>query len=1428
MAIELSAGRNFAPVKARYKLPSSRENTSVYLLSNSFEYDVELIKRIPIPKLNYTSLIIPTRVGESMNGKRFGLNLSPSAYSSNLKYLEKANLNPKLKVLKEFSKTMKENTYISASDLFTQANQALRALDTGYIRTHIFGIFEQLFRSFPITTQKILLIDTQRYPLYKSIGVSAFHNDIINALLAAYVLNPITNIKRMQWTFVFRAPEADYMLDCRRFNPNDIEGLNEMLSVIGSEKLKADREEPAEESLDEIEEDANDASVDLDAVSEEEDEEPIESQEDTAETATEETKEYQNRNRSIVNSVRSSIDALKQKFHAEKSSVQPDEQKKGLMKAKQFEINAKLIGRITPSTEIVSNYHAIDTELQDEAPGADNPVEKSLLNTAAKDLAESSTAVNRQNVLNTISTAREMRLRTNNLKNIKLNSLDLDKLSGVIDMPKPAPVKPAKITTTNPGAMKGVSFTNIAKEYEDKMMDHDIVSTFMSLSELPDGFYVENIEVTDVSTITSLMKNWKVSLKHKKNGSTTTLNVRIPIVKNGRFLNNGKWYNIGKQDFPIPVLKIDRKKVIITTNYNKITVSRYDTRSLIDISTLRKAIANNIKLTGENPYTKPGSCSVSNNRFVSTVEYDEFAKQWLMFTSKIADCEILFSRQECEKKYQFVAVDENEFCCGMINKVPVVINTDTGLTRQGRTLSDTILATLPEDIQNDYSKIKPGKLSMYAEITVGVKVPLGVAIAAWEGISSLLKRSGCKYQFADKRTPVPAGHISIPFKDKELFIENSLQGQLIFNGFYRINTKAYEAASFDTTIMDVNSVYVDIFNSIFFKQRSQLTTFITCYNFSLDVITKDVCAHYKMPTDIAGLLLYASRMLGDNSCASENNASLYRIRSSEIIPAILHYHLAYAVSRYNNMLGSKSRTNTFVFNPNTLMNELLAVNTVGIISSLNPMVELNERETVSKKGFRGVNDPHAYPRYKRLYDESMIGKDAMSSKNNENVGVARQIVVDPKIESVRGYTVSDSPLDTEYNDLQLASFVELMTPGTITSDDPIRTTIATSQTSHILPTIDSQPVLISNGVDEIVPACLSDEFSVLAAEDGKVLTIEDGYMIVEYKSGAKQAVSVSDRISFNSGSGFYVNNKLVANFEAGESFVKDDVLAYHERFFTKDIDGTVRMNVGPLAKVAFAALYSTYEDAGIITEKMSNRLRSSISMMEMVKLDVTDDIDKLVQVGDEVEVGDPLVVMGLGDTGDKSVDNFLKAFQTKDDPSSMIDSAKRVIKASNAGVVKKVVMYTTRPLEQMSPSLAEIFRNHFEENKRKRKILDKYDKSDSVYKLGTLYDLPTEPLSGNTIKGIRSDIVIEIYIEHDDISSVGDKLVVYGAAKQVTCEKVPVGQEPYAASDPSEEISLFVAPDSILKRMIPSLPKTAVANRCLIEAKRQMEKIWKG
>lgn len=1408
-AMMISRGTDFVGTSNRYALPQQNNNASIFLLSNSFEYDVQIIKNVPMPKLTYKNILIPVKMNITMGVKPFNYGINTSDYNKKVLYVNKQNLIPKLNDIRyPYPSHITENVYIPLSDLFIKLNSVLQTMSIEYIRDNIFSIFSKVMNVFNYSKTRVMIIDTMRYKIFDNMSMNTYKSDIINALLTAYMLQD--NCPKLNYILIFRTPSMDYKFELYKYDSSDKQRLRDMLSKIGLRKNTPVVEKPIE-NIDDKKIDALDNN----------DDEP---ETDGVETPAE-IKNFQNKNLSSSEALKSSLSALTAHYGLNTNNTnQTNNEDKKLYNAKTTDIASQLMSRINmvhiqTGHDVIDSYDVISKDVTSDTKG--NEVENKLLDNASKNIAQQRTPVNTKSVEDTVSSAREMKIRKQ-VGQVKLNNVTFETLTSISDTPLPKRVVPNNITTTSKSALAGTSFTNVAREYETKLMNRDIVATFMHLSELPDGFYVTNVEVTDISNANNLMDNWRVTLKSKQNDRQQDINIRVPRVINGRFYNNGMWFNIGKQDFPIPILKIDKKKVVITTNYNKITVERYDTKSLVDIGIFTKLISGMTNESGNNKYIRPGNSSGTNSRFVSTIEFDEYAKQWESFTNREAKCIVLFNRQKCLKNYQFVTVKEDEFCCGTINDKPIILNVDTGLTRDGHTLTELMLTSLPDDIHSRYAKIKPGKLAMYTQIRIGEKMPMGCAIAAWEGISSLIKRCNSDIKFVDKTFSDPRYFI-LPFKDKSIAILNTVQNQLIFNGFYKLNTKMYNVSDFDVPIMKQNSVFVDIFNQHFFRTYSSLTPFITCYNFFVDAITKDVCNHYNIPNDICGMLIYASNLLADNGHTTETQSSLYRIRSSEIIPAIIHYRLAFAISKYSNSLGSKNRNAKINFNPNDIINELTTnVPNVEPLSALNPFVELHVRENISRKGFRGVNDERTFTVDKRSFDNTMIGKMAISSPNNRGVGITRQLTADPKIESVRGYT-STKGLESEYNDLQLASFSELMTPGTVSRDDAIRTAIATSQTGHIVQTADAQPALISNGVDEIVPAYLTDEFSVMAQQDGVVIDINEEYMIVKYKDNTKQAVPLAHRYSFNTGSGFFVDNQLITSLKVNDKFKQNDVLAYHSKFFSKGSDGVVRMNIGPIAKVAFMETYATYEDAGIVTSKFSKKMATKIVMRQTAKIDATDDIDFIVKPGDEVEIGDPLITFGLGDTGEKAVDNFLKAFQSS---SSVIDNAKRKIIAKNAGHIVDVKMYTCKSMDKLSPSLYKLLSEHFRENIKRRKILDKYDNSTSVYKMGTLYSLPTEPLKTPTIKGITTDVFIEIFIEHEYEQAVGDKAVAYGAMKQITSEVIPEGMEPFAESSPDEEISMFVNSSSILKRMTPSIPIIAAGNKVLIELKRQIIDIW--
>lgn len=66
----------------------------------------------------------------------------------------------------------------------------------------------------------------------------------------------------------------------------------------------------------------------------------------------------------------------------------------------------------------------------------------------------------------------------------------------------------------------------------------------------------------------------------------------------------------------------------------------------------------------------------------------------------------------------------------------------------------------------------------------------------------------------------------------------------------------------------------------------------------------------------------------------------------------------------------------------------------------------------------------------------------------------------------------------------------------------------------------------------------------------------------------------------------------------------------------------------------------------------------------------------------------------------------------------------------------------------------------------------------------------------------------------------------FTALKNTICEIVPEGYEPYSDFRKDEEVGSIIASNSILKRMTPSILLTCFGNKCIVELKRSLTKIW--
>lgn len=116
-AVDIKSGDNFMPKRMRYRLPLQKNDVSVFLLSDSFEYDIELIKNIPQPKMDYRSVLIPYRVFDKFGVKVMRYMMTASDYNAKALYVNSQKMTPKLINLKyPYPKEIQHNLYIPLTD----------------------------------------------------------------------------------------------------------------------------------------------------------------------------------------------------------------------------------------------------------------------------------------------------------------------------------------------------------------------------------------------------------------------------------------------------------------------------------------------------------------------------------------------------------------------------------------------------------------------------------------------------------------------------------------------------------------------------------------------------------------------------------------------------------------------------------------------------------------------------------------------------------------------------------------------------------------------------------------------------------------------------------------------------------------------------------------------------------------------------------------------------------------------------------------------------------------------------------------------------------------------------------------------------------------------------------------------------------------
>lgn len=982
------------------------------------------------------------------------------------------------------------------------------------------------------------------------------------------------------------------------------------------------------------------------------------------------------------------------------------------------------------------------------------------------------------------------------------------------------------IQTTNPNILES-KFVNFDNDYAKKCLEKNIDDSVKILSNASSKIFVVGKDVTDSSTPMDLKMTYTYKLEDEK-GNKMSITFDIPkiIDKNYIYLNGTK-KSIRHQFILKPIVKTSPDVVQLVTAYNKVFIYR---RGILNQNMNR--IITFIEKSGGRFNEKVGNCSMINSDYEVPLDFSMISRYYneITINNKIfymsINAAIANYKKITGKELVFDKNKEIPIGFDKKTKSAIILPLDESYT-------EYLYNQFNEEDKKSIGKIKrkPKFVAAKAKI-MGQDLPVVLFMMYCEGFASVMKKANIKYQFIEKKDLKKFDTMiydSIEMANGYIIWEKMpFRNELIMNGF-----KGCDLTDFTYDELESKDLFTSLIIPMY-PGKSKISEALDNYkDFLIDEKTKEILIDLGYPTDLVSLLIISAGMLSDNKYKIENDMHNMRIRSTEVISDIVYSIVTRAYNDYRST-AYKSKPNKLKIKKSAVIDTLLSsdTNMIEEFSTLNPMLEIEKQRSVTFKGMRGIQKDRALTLPRRAYTKSMLGIVGITTSPDANVGVVKQLTLEPNITSTYGYLDADKGENVDnLNAANLFTATELLHPLGVTHDDPDRTSMSIKQAKATVPIQDADPVLIGNKVEAIMPYLLSDEFVVTAKNDGKVIAIENQYVIVEYKDGIKYAIDISDRVRKNSSAGFWIDNTLTCDLKVGDKFKKGDVLAYNSKHFTKhSYDNGASMNLGALCKIAISSQWDVFEDSAPISKRLSDKLTTEMVDEKEVTVSPYTFIDHIVNVGDSIKAGDPLLIFS-----DAETDEYQKLFDNmrEENKQAVIESAKTTISSKYTGEVVDIKIYTTVPVEELHPSLRKIVTKYQKRISARNETLSKYSNKDDMnyFKAGQVIYEVAETIDiskNNKVKGYMMEddgVLILFYIKYKVAASKGDKVVV-SVCKGIASHVIEEGMEPYSELRPDEPIDTVVAPLAVAARKVPAIFLTIFGNKLLIELKRQLADMY--
>jgi len=595
----------------------------------------------------------------------------------------------------------------------------------------------------------------------------------------------------------------------------------------------------------------------------------------------------------------------------------------------------------------------------------------------------------------------------------------------------------------------------------------------------------------------------------------------------------------------------------------------------------------------------------------------------------------------------------------------------------------------------------------FSEVRIkGANVPISIILASWLGLSEFLKLIGVSAKEYDIGRGVnrALGPV-LRFKDVKLQLDYSnMEQMLLVNGLLKYES-VFKEMERDT--LDKASGW-KLFAVLFGLGRSQERTIVSIQDTWIDPITNKLLIKQGYPTEMVDLFLAVNRLLSTSEFNREADGDYMFLRGYDRLTSIAY-------------------------------REILSDGLVSPTEDTSPLNLISNQTRIGYGGNAGRSDQSMQARH-RVFDPNDRGVISEAGTDDGKTGTILKTSVNPNFDSIYGTSSKDKEMGVG-NQLSAST---LAAPFSL-HDELKRTIFAGIQGNAMIYAEGYRIMSVYTGMGPTIAAQVNGNYLHVAAQDGVVVRVTDKFVEVKYADRTLKKLSMGRAYSRNSGK--ILPKKLVTDVKRKDTFKAGDILIWDMYYFDRSmIDPMqVEMFTGSPTIVAIKDEQDTYEDSHTLSKEMGDTAMSTkIIHNKAISASFKNEFKLLVKVGDMVSPNTKVAIIspeGVEITEDSKSLDFLSQIAPK---------------AGSSGEVVRIEVFYIGDKADASPGIRKVINKSDAMFKEESEYLD-------VFPSGSIKE-PTF-ISKQSLE--KDSIVVNIYIEHLDKFSVGDKSSFANALKTV-------------------------------------------------------------